>query len=214
MAEKRGWRWLLAYGQLFGFRNVPSSWGSSGLMLSFFLKKSKIFEEASIFFSFQNFSVTLHGCWNISWHFWTSLTLMLLPHIAEHSPRDLEWRCVDSVLALARGMFGIRAERERRCVWCRFFCSASKDVRVPIRGNMSDPTTDRDVWAGPFAHECSVNHSWSNLRRVRSAMCGGSIRLSSCTSLANFDLLCPPFCACPFSELKWTLHRKLLFVRV
>jgi hypothetical protein len=42
--------------------------------------------------------------------------LMLPPHIAEHSPRDLEWGCVDSVLARARGMVGIRAEGERRCV--------------------------------------------------------------------------------------------------
>jgi hypothetical protein len=42
--------------------------------------------------------------------------LMLPPHIAEHSPHDLEWGCVDSVLALARGMFGIRAECERRYV--------------------------------------------------------------------------------------------------
>jgi hypothetical protein len=42
--------------------------------------------------------------------------VILPPHIAEHSPRDLEWVCVDSVFALARGMFGIRAECERRCV--------------------------------------------------------------------------------------------------
>jgi hypothetical protein len=41
---------------------------------------------------------------------------MLPPHIAEHSPRDLESGCEDSVLALARRMFGIRAECERRCV--------------------------------------------------------------------------------------------------
>jgi hypothetical protein len=45
---------------------------------------------------------------------------MLPPHIAEHSPRDLEPGCVDSVLALERRMFGIRAECEQRCVWCRF----------------------------------------------------------------------------------------------
>jgi hypothetical protein len=37
-------------------------------------------------------------------------------HTAEHSPRDLESGCVGSVLALARRMFGIRAEYERRCV--------------------------------------------------------------------------------------------------
>jgi hypothetical protein len=41
---------------------------------------------------------------------------MLPPHIAEHSPRDLESGCADNVLALARRMFGIRAECERRCV--------------------------------------------------------------------------------------------------
>jgi hypothetical protein len=67
--------------------------------------------------------------------------VMLPPHIAEHSPRDLESGCVDSVLALTRRMFGIRAECKRRCVWCRFLCSASKDARVPTQGNMSDPTT-------------------------------------------------------------------------
>jgi hypothetical protein len=33
--------------------------------------------------------------------------IMLPPHIAEHYPRDLESGCVDSVLALARRMFGI-----------------------------------------------------------------------------------------------------------
>jgi hypothetical protein len=42
--------------------------------------------------------------------------VMLPPHTAEHSPRGLESGCVDSVLALARRMFGIRAECERRCV--------------------------------------------------------------------------------------------------
>jgi hypothetical protein len=36
--------------------------------------------------------------------------IMLPPHIAEHSPRDLESGCEDSVLALARRMFGIPAE--------------------------------------------------------------------------------------------------------
>jgi hypothetical protein len=40
------------------------------------------------------------------------------------------------------------------------FCSASKDARVPTRGS---ERCDRDVWTGIFAHECSVNHSWSNL---------------------------------------------------
>jgi hypothetical protein len=40
---------------------------------------------------------------------------------------------------------------------------------------MTSERCDRDVWTGIFVHECSVNHSWSNLRRVRSAMCGGSI---------------------------------------
>jgi hypothetical protein len=59
------------------------------------------------------------------------LILMPPPHIGEHSPRDLQSRCVDSVLALGRRMFGIRAECERRCFWCRFFCSTSKDARVP-----------------------------------------------------------------------------------
>jgi hypothetical protein len=39
---------------------------------------------------------------------------MLPPHIAEHSRRDLESGCVDSALALARRMLGIRVERERR----------------------------------------------------------------------------------------------------
>jgi hypothetical protein len=58
---------------------------------------------------------------------------MLPAHIAEHSPLDLESGCVDSVLALARRMFGIRAEREPPCVWSRFFCSAPKNARVPTR---------------------------------------------------------------------------------
>jgi hypothetical protein len=28
---------------------------------------------------------------------------------------------------------------------------------------MTSERCDRDVWTGTFAHECSVNHSWSNL---------------------------------------------------
>jgi hypothetical protein len=44
------------------------------------------------------------------------LILMPPPHIAEHFPRDFQSRCVDSVLALGRRMFGIRAECEPRCV--------------------------------------------------------------------------------------------------
>jgi hypothetical protein len=97
--------------------------------------------------------------------------VMLPPHIAEHSPRDLESGCVDSVLALVRRMFGIRAECDRRCVWCRFFCSASKNARVPTRGNTSDPTTHRE----PLSHlwvsnpnssrvvKLQVNYSWCRI---------------------------------------------------
>jgi hypothetical protein len=48
-------------------------------------------------------------------------------------------------------------------------------IKRPVT-RMTSVRCDRDVWTGTFAHECSVNHSWSNLRRVRSAMCGGSIR--------------------------------------
>jgi hypothetical protein len=92
---------------------------------------------------------------------------MLPPHIAEHSPRDLEWICVDSVLALARGMFGIRAECERRCVWCRF--------SVPHRRTLlSQYEETREIRL--LIAMCGRVHSWSNLRRVRSAMCRGSIR--------------------------------------
>jgi hypothetical protein len=55
------------------------------------------------------------------------------PHIAEQSPSDLEPRCVDTVLALARRMFGIRAYCERRSVCGRFSCPESKDARVRTR---------------------------------------------------------------------------------
>jgi hypothetical protein len=80
---------------------------------------------------------------------WANLDLSRRPsHIAEHSPRDLESGCVDGVLALARRMFCIRAECERWCVWCPFFCCASKGARVATRGNTSDPTTHRE----PLSH--------------------------------------------------------------
>jgi hypothetical protein len=48
-------------------------------------------------------------------------------------------------------------------------------IKGPPITRMTGERCDGDVWTGTFAHECSVNHSWSNLRRVRSAICGGSI---------------------------------------
>jgi hypothetical protein len=51
-------------------------------------------------------------------------------------------------------------------------------IKGPPVTQMTSERCDRDVWTDTFAHECSVNHSWSNLRRVRSAMCGGSMRIS------------------------------------
>jgi hypothetical protein len=33
----------------------------------------------------------------------------------------------------------------------------------PPLTRMTSERSDRDVWTGIFAHECSVNHSWSNL---------------------------------------------------
>jgi hypothetical protein len=97
---------------------------------------------------------------------------MLPPHIAEHSPRDLEWGSVDSVLALARGMFGIRAECERRCVWCRFFCPHQRTSR--------HSNDKRAVWSrcvdGYIRPRMFGESFVVESTRVCSAMCGGSIR--------------------------------------
>jgi hypothetical protein len=47
---------------------------------------------------------------------------------------------------------------------------------TPPLTRMTSARCDRDVWTGTFAHECSVNQSFVfEARRVRSAMCGGSI---------------------------------------
>jgi hypothetical protein len=165
--------------------------------------------------------------------------ILLPPHIAEHSPRDLEWGCVDSVLALARGMFGNRAECERRCVWCRLFCSASKDARVPTRGNTSDPTTHREplshLWvqsehllslewqaSGVIAMCGRVHRPWMlgesfvvESRRVRSAMCGGSMSTLSthphsrsrgeCSAMCGGSISCwLELSAVQLSEVTWS----------
>jgi hypothetical protein len=45
--------------------------------------------------------------WGWGWPSPRSARIMLPPHIAEHSPRDLESGCVDSVLALARPRVGM-----------------------------------------------------------------------------------------------------------
>jgi hypothetical protein len=49
------------------------------------------------------------------------------------------------------------------------------DAWLPLT-RMRSERCDRDVWTGTYAHECSVNHSWSNLgdcvrRYVEVALC-------------------------------------------
>jgi hypothetical protein len=107
--------------------------------------------------------------------------LMLPLHIAEHSPRDLQSGCVDSVLALARRMFGIRPESERRYVWCRFFCSASKDALVPTRATRLHIARGTRRGSNLYIfhlHLLSLEWQASGViamcGRVHSAMCGGS----------------------------------------
>jgi hypothetical protein len=97
---------------------------------------------------------------------------MLPPHIAEHSPHDLEWGCVDSVLALSQGMFGIRAECKWWCVWCRF--------SVPHQRTFYHWNGKRAVWSrcvDGYIHPRMFGESFVvESRRMHPAMCGGSIR--------------------------------------
>jgi hypothetical protein len=58
-------------------------------------------------------------------------------------------------------------------------------IKGPLVTRMTSERCDCDVWTGTFAHEYSVNHPWSNLRRVRSAMCGVKCSHELCVYESN-----------------------------